>query len=101
MTPEKAEVKSVAKAEAVEETVSKEPEKKKEGKGFFGSIKGFYAEADSMAASQALLLNKNLEDSGVLEKITDETGLKVIGKEEATNLKKQKEAQSSDSEKDV
>jgi hypothetical protein len=42
-----------------------------------------------MAASQALLLNKKLEDAGVVEKITDETGLKVIGKEEAAKQKQQ------------
>ena len=51
--------------------------------GIFGKIKGFYEKADSMAASQALLLNKELEDRGVIEKITDETGLKVVGKEKA------------------
>lgn len=95
------EVKSVAKEEVVEETAPKEEEKKEEGKGLFGSIKGFYKEADSMAASQALLLNKKLEDAGVVEKITDDTGLKVIGKEEVAKLKKQKEVQGSDSEKDV
>ena len=33
-----------------------------------------------MAASQALLLNKELEERGFVEKITDETGLKIIGK---------------------
>jgi len=48
--------------------------------GIFGAITGFYKKADSMAASQALLLNKELEDRGILEKITDETGLKVVGK---------------------
>lgn len=48
--------------------------------GIFGAIAGFYKKADSMAASQALLLNKELEDRGILEKITDETGLKVVGK---------------------
>jgi hypothetical protein len=48
--------------------------------GILGSIMGFYKKADSMAASQALLLNKELEDRGILEKITDETGLKVVGK---------------------
>ena len=101
MTSEKAAVESVAKEEAVEETVPKEAEKKEKGKGLFGSMKGFYEQADSMAASQALLLNKNLEDSGVLEKITDESGLKVIGKEDAAKLKQEKEAQGSDSEKDV
>lgn len=51
--------------------------------GLLGQMKNLYDKADSMAASQALLLNKQLEDAGVLEKITDETGLKVIGKEEA------------------
>jgi hypothetical protein len=70
-----------------EETVSKE-EKKDEG--LFGKMKGFYEKADSMAASQALLMNKELEDRGVIEKITDETGLKVIGKEAASKLKDQK-----------
>jgi hypothetical protein len=37
-----------------------------------------------MAASQALLLNKQLEDKGILDKITDESGLKVIGKSAAS-----------------
>jgi hypothetical protein len=101
MAPEMAEVESVAKKEVVDKTAPKRGEKKGEDKGFFGSIQGFYKEADSMAASQALLLNKKLEDAGVMEKITDETGLKVIGKEEAANLRKQKEAQGSDNEKDV
>ena len=54
--------------------------------GIMGKIKGFYDQADSMAASQALLLNKKLEDEGVVEKITDETGLKVVGREEAAKL---------------
>ena len=57
--------------------------------GIFGKIKGFYKQADSMAASQALLLNKELEDRGVVEKITDESGLKVIGKEAARAAKQQ------------
>ena len=52
--------------------------------GIFGAIAGFYKKADSMAASQALLLNKELEDRGILEKITDETGLKVVGKAAAS-----------------
>ena len=59
-------------------------------KGFIGSIKSLYDQADALAASQALLLNKKLEDAGVVEKITDETGLKVIGKEEASRLAKGK-----------
>eukprot|EP00956_Cyclotella_meneghiniana_P028187 scaffold64965_cov79-Cyclotella_meneghiniana.AAC.5 len=54
-----------------------------EDKGIFSTIKSFYDKADSMAASQALLLNKELEDRGVIDKITDESGLKVIGKEAA------------------
>lgn len=66
-------------ASAEETTPSAEPEKKGGG-GVFDSVKNFYQRADSMAASQALLLNKKLEDAGVLEKITDETGLKVVGK---------------------
>jgi len=41
-----------------------------------------------MAASQALLLNKELEDRGVIDKITDESGLKVIGKEAAAEASK-------------
>jgi hypothetical protein len=44
-----------------------------------------------MAAAQALLLNKELEDKGVLEKITDETGLRVIGKEAAAKLQQKQE----------
>lgn len=47
--------------------------------GILSSWKQFYEKADTLAASQALLLNKKLEDAGVLEKITDETGLRVIG----------------------
>ena len=47
-----------------------------------------YDEADRMAASQALLLNKELEELGVVDKITDETGLKVIGKDAAKLLPK-------------
>lgn len=66
-------------------------EKKEEG-GIVGKIKGFYERADSMAASQALLLNKELEDRGVVEKITDESGLKVIGREAAVKLEEEKQA---------
>ena len=36
-----------------------------------------------MAASQALLLNKELEGRGIVDKITDESGLRVIGKQAA------------------
>lgn len=55
--------------------------------GIFGKLKKFYKQADDMAAAQALLLNKKLEDTGVIEKITDESGLKVIGKDAASKLK--------------
>mmetsp|Transcript_4336 Transcript_4336/g.10151 ORF Transcript_4336/g.10151 Transcript_4336/m.10151 type:complete len:368 (+) Transcript_4336:109-1212(+) len=57
-----------------------------ETKGVFGKMKNLYEKADSMAASQALIMNKNLEEAGVVEKITDETGLKVIGRDEAKKL---------------
>jgi hypothetical protein len=60
--------------------------------GIFRGIKDMYAKADSMAASQALLLNKRLEDAGLIDKITDETGLKVIGKEAASASAKQDES---------
>jgi hypothetical protein len=53
-----------------------------------GAIAGFYKRADSMAASQALLLNKELEDRGILEKITDETGLKLVGKDAASKRRR-------------
>lgn len=60
------------------------------GGGLLGGIKDLYQKADGMAASQALLLNKKLEDAGVVDKITDETGLKVIGKEAAAELESDK-----------
>ena len=72
---------------------------KDEGKGVLGQIKDFYNRADSMAASQALLMNKKLEDAGIVEKITDESGLKVIGREEAAKLK-EKQQQSKSNEKE-
>ncbi|KAL3789546.1 hypothetical protein HJC23_001354 [Cyclotella cryptica] len=74
-------------------TVPQETKKdaaKKEDKGILSTLKNFYERADSMAASQALLLNKELEDRGIIEKITDETGLKVIGKEAAAEKSKKK-----------
>lgn len=77
---------TVAKTEN-EEPANASTGKKEEG-GILGKMKGFYEKADSMAASQALLLNKELEDRGVVEKITDESGLKVIGREAASKLKK-------------
>jgi hypothetical protein len=52
----------------------------KDDGGIVGAISRFYKQADNMAASQALLLNKELEDRGIIEKITDETGLRVVGK---------------------
>jgi hypothetical protein len=76
-----------------------ETEKEEEKKGLFGGIKDFYEKADSMAASQALLINKQLEDAGVVDKITDESGLKVIGKEAAEKLVKG-DSKNSNSEKD-
>ena len=66
------------------------PEKKESEGGLIGTIKGFYEKADSMAASQALLLNKELEDRGMIDKITDETGLKVIGKDAAAKMQEKK-----------
>ena len=63
----------------------------KEGGGLFQGFKDMYDKADAMAASQALLLNKQLEDAGLVDKITDETGLKVIGKEAASKLKQEQQ----------
>jgi hypothetical protein len=95
ITPEAEEIAAVDDAPeqepVVEEPVSKE--EKKEG-GLFGKLKGFYTEADNMAASQAILFNKELEDRGVVEKITDETGMKVVGKDAASKLKESKEQKS-------
>ena len=55
--------------------------------GLMRKMKNFYDQADQMAASQqALLLNKELEDRGAVEKITDETGLKVIAGKDVTWL---------------
>jgi len=84
---------SEAKKEEPEPATSKTDEKG----GIFGTIKGFYEKADSMAASQALLLNKKLEDQGLIEKITDESGLKVIGKEEAAKQKQEAEKEKKES----
>mmetsp|Transcript_5012 Transcript_5012/g.11249 ORF Transcript_5012/g.11249 Transcript_5012/m.11249 type:complete len:172 (+) Transcript_5012:650-1165(+) len=57
----------------------------------WGKLKGMYKKADSMAASQALMLNKALEERGIVDKITDESGLKVIGREAASKLQAKKE----------
>ena len=64
---------------------STEPKSEESG-GFFSKMKDMYEKADQMAASQALLLNKELEELGVVDKITDETGLKIIGKDAASLL---------------
>jgi len=72
------------------ETVVEDQGNKASG-GFLDKMKGFYEQADSMAASQALLLNKKLEEEGFVEKITDESGLRVIGKEAASKLEEQKD----------
>jgi hypothetical protein len=77
------------KEQQLNEQVSVSPADEKE-KGVLGKIKNLYDEADKLAASQALLLNKELEELGVVEKITDESGLKVIGKEAASKLKDRK-----------
>jgi predicted HNH restriction endonuclease len=73
-----------AAQQTTEQQPQAEPEKKEEG--MMDKFKEWYNKADSMAASQALLLNKKLEEEGIVEKITDETGLKVIGKEAAAKL---------------
>ena len=75
------------------EDLTNESSTKEEKKGIMGTIKNFYERADSLAASQALLLNKKLEDQGLIEKITDETGLKVIGKEKAAKLQQELQQQ--------
>lgn len=65
--------------------------------GLVGSIKSIYEKADTMAASQALLLNKKLEDAGIVEKITDESGLKVIGKQRAKQVESETGTDNDDS----
>lgn len=85
-------------ATVVEEEVEVAPEPVKKDEGFLGKFKEIYAEADKMAASGALLLNKELEDRGIIEKITDDSGLKVIGKEAAAESEKKKKQ--SDAEKE-
>lgn len=67
-------------------------DEKKQG-GIVDKLKEYYQKADSMAATQALLLNKKLEDEGLIEKITDESGLRVIGLDAATKLKQQQQQQ--------
>ena len=87
----KEEASSSPSSSPVEAETKKVEETKEEG-GIFGKVKELYEKADAMAASQALLLNKELEDRGVVEKITDESGLRVIGKEEAAKLAKKNES---------
>jgi len=78
---------------------SKDTPEKEDG-GILGKVKDFYKKADDMAAAQALLLNKELEDRGVVEKVTDESGLKVIGKEAAAKAQKEKEDKENESKQD-
>ena len=88
MIDEEATPTASTETEQPEATVTKESN---ENKGILSTIKNFYDKADSMAASQALLLNKELEDRGMIEKITDESGLKVIGKDAAAREQAEKE----------
>jgi hypothetical protein len=91
--PGQEETKAEPKGTLAEEIQAEKPDakvEKKDDDGLLGKIKGFYEKADNMAASQALLLNKELEERGVVEKITDESGLKVIGKDAASKLKEEK-----------
>jgi hypothetical protein len=81
--PSEATEASFDRADSEDVSTAKELEEKP---GIFGAVKEFYKKADNLAASQALLLNKELEDRGVVEKITDESGLRVIGKEKAAEL---------------
>lgn len=82
-----ADEKPVVEEQQSTEVKEEAADKEEEGKGgLLEGIKGFYEKADQMAATQALLVNKKLEDEGILEKITDETGLKVIGKDAAAKL---------------
>lgn len=80
----------VEKKVEVKEEETPAPAVVEEGGGVVGKMKDFYKKADQMAASQALLLNKELEDKGIVDKITDETGLNVIGKEAAAKIQKDK-----------
>lgn len=75
---------------ANDESPTEEKVESDENKGVFGKMKELYEKADTMAASQALIMNKNLEEAGLVEKITDESGLKVIGREEAKKLDEKK-----------
>ena len=78
MSREEVNANATAGTKAVESSKSIAAADENTNDGILGAIAGFYKKADSMAASQALLLNKELEDWGILEKITDETGLKIL-----------------------
>lgn len=84
-------------ADSLTETSNVEPVTETK-EGLLDKVKGFYDKADKMAATQALLLNKQLEDQGIIEKITDESGFKVIGKEAAAKLQQEQEAKDKNSE---
>jgi len=78
--------KSTAETQTEPVGIVEESNTKQEGGGIFGAAKRFYKQADEMAAAQALLLNKKLEEEGLVEKITDETGLRVVGRDAAKKL---------------
>lgn len=73
-----------------DEIKKEDPLPSEEDGTIFTKVKKFYNEADQMAASQALLLNKALEEKGMVDKITDESGLKVIGKDAVTQIQDEK-----------
>jgi len=75
-----------------EEGIQLEEEGDNDG-GIIGTVKKFYEKADKMAQTQALLLNKELEDKGLIDKITDESGFKVIGKDAADDLRRKQQQQ--------
>ncbi len=77
--------------EQSKEAVAAGNQPEEENKNLLQTLQGFYEKADAIAASQALLINKKLEDAGVLEKVTDETGLKVIGRDAAAKLNEQQD----------
>jgi len=97
--PKKVEVEMpVEKQDAKVEEKQQQPtgEEEEGGGGLIGKMKDLYKKADDMAAAQALLLNKELEERGVVDKITDESGLKVIGKEAAAKLEEEKKKPSNE-----
>jgi len=92
MVEEKVESKVDTVAALDEKVEEEQPQAKEGGGGLVDKMKDLYKKADDMAAAQALLLNKKLEEEGIVEKITDESGLRVIGKEEAAKLMEEKKA---------